>query len=420
MKITGPRGTNDILPGESIKWQYVEKKAMDILKRYNYQEIRIPIFEDTNLFQRGIGETTDIVEKEMYTFNDKGGRSITLRPEGTASVVRSFLEHKIYGQAQPTKYFYFGPMFRYERPQSGRYRQFHQMGVEVLGTDNPAIDAEVILLGLQMLKELGLSDLEVHLNSVGCPECRDRYREVLLEYFAPKLEELCSDCKSRYERNPLRLLDCKNDSCREYAENAPEIYDSLCEECSEHFEMVKKYLDQLEINYILDPKLVRGLDYYTKTAFEIIYTGLGAQDTIFGGGRYDGLAEEIGEKEVPGIGFAMGMERIIMALEEQEVELPLHTDLDLFITTIGQPAKETAFKYLYKLRQAGLRVEMDYLGRSVKGQMKCADRNNAQYSIILGDNELEKGVATIREMKTGEQEEIKLDNLVSEIKAKVE
>ncbi|SJZ72627.1 histidine--tRNA ligase [Selenihalanaerobacter shriftii] len=420
MSIKRPRGTNDILPEESLKWQFVEKIAQDIFKRYNYQEIRTPIFEKTNLFQRGIGETTDIVEKEMYTFNDKGGRSITLRPEGTASVVRSFLEHKIYGQAQPTKYFYFGPMFRYERPQSGRYRQFHQLGAEVLGTDNPAIDAEVITLGLQILTELGLSDLEVHLNSVGCPECREEYREALVEHFSPDLEELCSDCQSRYERNPLRILDCKNEKCQEYTVDAPEIYDSLCEECTEHFEMVKNYLDKLEIDYILDPDLVRGLDYYTKTAFEIIYTGLGAQDTIFGGGRYDGLAEEIGGREIPGIGFAMGMERIILALEEQDIELPLTTDLDLFITTIGQPAKEAAFKYLYQLREAGLRVEMDYLGRSVKGQMKCADRNNAQYSIIIGGDELNKRVATIREMETGEQIEIELDNLVNEIKERVE
>ncbi|SDC64610.1 MULTISPECIES: histidine--tRNA ligase [unclassified Candidatus Frackibacter] len=420
MGITGPRGTNDILPEESLKWQYVEETAQDIFKRYNYQEIRTPIFEDTNLFQRGIGETTDIVEKEMYTFDDKGGRSITLRPEGTASVVRSFLEHKVYGQAQPTKYYYFGPMFRYERPQSGRYRQFHQLGVEVLGADNPAIDAEVIALGLQILTELGLSDLEVHLNSVGCPDCRDEYREALMDYFAPNLDDLCSDCQSRYERNPLRILDCKNENCKEYTDDAPEIYDSLCDECADHFDMVEKYLEELEIDYILDPRLVRGLDYYTKTAFEIIYTGLGAQDTIFGGGRYDGLAEEVGGREIPGIGFAMGMERIILALEEQEVDLPLTTDLDLFITTIGQPAQEAAFKYLYQLRKAGLRVEMDHLDRSVKGQMKCADRNNAQYSIILGGNELEKGVATIREMKTGEQEEIELDNLITVMKEKVE
>lgn len=415
MSIKKPRGTNDILPDDSLKWQYIEDTARDICTRYNYEEIRTPIFENTDLFQRGIGEATDIVEKEMYTFNDKGGRSITLRPEGTASVVRAFLEHKIYGQAQPTKYFYYGPMFRYERPQSGRYRQFHQMGVEVLGTDSPAIDAEVISLGLQILKELGLSDLEVHLNSVGCPVCREDYREELKNHFADNLEELCSDCQSRYDRNPLRILDCKSEGCQEYTVDAPKIIDSLCEDCTDHFKEVQNYLQRLDIDYIIDSSLVRGLDYYTKTAFEIMYTGLGAQDTIFGGGRYDGLAEEIGDREIPGIGFAMGLERIILALEEQDIDLPLTTDLDLFITTIGQQAKETAFEYLYQLRQAGLKVEMDYLGRSVKGQMKCADRTNAQYSIILGGNELEKGTATVRNMETGEETEIKLNNLVEEM-----
>ncbi|MGM0471279.1 MAG: histidine--tRNA ligase [Bacillota bacterium] len=419
MSITRPRGTNDILPDDSLKWQYIEDAARDVFARYNYQEIRTPIFESTDLFCRGIGESTDIVEKEMYTFTDKGGRSITLRPEGTASVMRSFLEHKVYGQAQPTKYFYYGPMFRYERPQSGRYRQFHQLGVEVLGADSPAIDAEVIALGLQFLTELGLEDLEVHLNSVGCPECRAEYRDQLRDYFADCLEDLCSDCQSRYDRNPLRILDCKSEDCQSYATDAPEIIDHLCPECDEHFAQVKSYLDQLEIDYIVDANLVRGLDYYTNTAFEIMYTGLGAQDTIFGGGRYNGLAEEIGDREVPGIGFAMGMERIVLALEEQDVELPLSTDMDLFITTIGQAARETAFNYLYQLRQAGLRVEMDYLGRSVKGQMKCADRNNAQYSIILGEDELNKGTATIREMTSGDQTEIELDNLVEEMKRRI-
>ncbi|MCK8825233.1 histidine--tRNA ligase [Fuchsiella alkaliacetigena] len=418
MDITAPRGTNDILPPESLKWQYIEDTARDILKRYNYQEIRTPIFEETQLFQRGIGEATDIVEKEMYTFDDKGGRSITLRPEGTAAVVRSFLENKIYGQAQPTKYYYFGPMFRYERPQSGRYRQFHQLGVEVLGTDSPVLDAEVILLGLQILAELGLADLEVLINSVGCPECRTEYREQLRDYFAANLEDMCSDCQSRYDRNPLRILDCKSKECQQHLEGAPEIYDSLCTECSEHFDQVKNHLDELAVDYTIDPALVRGLDYYTKTAFEIVYTGLGAQDTIFGGGRYDGLAEEIGQREIPGIGFAMGIERIILALEEQEVELSLTVDLDLFIITIGEAAQKTAFKYLAKLREAGCRVEMDYLDRSVKGQMKCADRTNAQYSIILGENELEAGVATIRNMQSGEQQEIELHNLVSEMESR--
>ncbi|WP_018247734.1 histidine--tRNA ligase [Orenia marismortui] len=420
MNITAPRGTKDILPEDTAKWQYLENITRKIFSSYNFKEIRTPLFEATELFQRGIGEATDIVEKEMYTFEDKGGRSITLRPEGTASVVRSFLENKIYGQAQPTKYFYIGSMFRYERPQAGRYREFHQLGVEVLGSDNPAIDAEIIALGLQLLEELGLDNLELHLNSVGCPKCRAEYREKLINYFKPYLEELCSDCQDRYDRNPLRILDCKVDRGKEFMNNAPKIYEELCEECEDDFDQVKEFLDLLDIDYILDANLVRGLDYYTKTAFEVIYKGLGAQDTIFGGGRYDGLAEEVGGRDIPGIGFAMGMERILLTLEEQGIELPIDNSIDLFITTIGEKANKEAFKYLHKLRKAGLKVEMDYLGRSVKSQMKAADRNNANYSIILGEDELEKGVATIRNMTSGEQIEIKLENLVEEMKKRID
>jgi histidyl-tRNA synthetase len=420
MGITAPRGTKDIFPEDTVKWQYLENLTKKIFSSYNYKEIRTPIFEETALFQRGIGETTDIVEKEMYTFEDKGGRSITLRPEGTASVVRAFLENKIYGQAQPTKYFYIGSMFRYERPQAGRYREFHQLGAEVLGADNPAIDAEIISLGIHLLEELGLKDLELHLNSVGCPECRKAYREKMIDYFKPYLEELCSDCQNRYKRNPLRILDCKADRDKEFMAKAPKIYEELCEECETHFASVKKHLDLLGIDYILDANLVRGLDYYTKTAFEVIYKGLGAQDTIFGGGRYDGLAEEIGGKDIPGIGFAMGMERILLTIEEQGIELPIDDSIDLFITTIGERAEEEAFKYLAKLRKADLKVEMDYLGRSVKSQMKAADRSNANYSIILGEDELDKGVATIRNMKSGEQVEIKLENLVEEMTKRID
>lgn len=420
MGIIAPRGTKDIFPEDTVKWQYLENLTKKIFSSYNYKEIRTPIFEETALFQRGIGETTDIVEKEMYTFEDKGGRSITLRPEGTASVVRAFLENKIYGQAQPTKYFYIGSMFRYERPQAGRYREFHQLGAEVLGADNPAIDAEIISLGIHLLEELGLKDLELHLNSVGCPKCRKVYREKLMEYFKPYLEDLCSDCQDRYERNPLRILDCKADRDKEFMSTAPKIYEELCEECETHFANVKKHLDLLGIDYILDANLVRGLDYYTKTAFEVIYKGLGAQDTIFGGGRYDGLAQEVGGKDIPGIGFAMGMERILLTIEEQGIELPIDDSIDLFITTIGERAEEEAFKYLAKLRKADLKVEMDYLGRSVKSQMKTADRNNANYSIILGEDELDKGVATIRNMKSGEQVEIKLENLVEEMTKRID
>ncbi|MDI3547674.1 MAG: histidyl-tRNA synthetase [Halanaerobiales bacterium] len=412
MSLKAPRGTNDILPPLSLKWQYVEEKIRELLRVYNYEEIRTPIFEYTELFQRGIGETTDIVEKEMYTFTDKGGRSITLRPEGTAPVVRSFLENKLYGEAQPRKFFYIGPMFRYERPQAGRFRQFHQLGVEALGSNDPALDAEVILLGLNILEKLGLTDLETYINSIGCPKCRADYLEVLKGYLQEHREELCRDCQTRLERNPLRVLDCKNESCSRVVLEAPLIIDYLCDECDEHFNQVKDYLDYLEVKYQVDPTLVRGLDYYTNTAFEIKYRGLGAQDTIFGGGRYNGLAEEIGKKDIPGIGFAIGLERLMITLEEQGIELPVEKGIDLYITTIGDRAKRAAFKYIYHLRKAGLKTEMDYLDRSVRSQMKAADRMNATYTIILGEDELDKGVATIRNMKSGEEVEIKLDKLV--------
>ncbi len=416
MEYQAPRGTKDILPQDTAQWQYLEDLVRKVFARYNYKEIRTPIFEETALFHRGIGEGTDIVEKEMYTFKDKRGRNLTLRPEGTASVMRSFLENKVYGEAQPTKYYYIGPMFRYERPQSGRQRQFHQLGAEVLGTNDPATDVEIIALGMQIIQELGLEDLEVHINSVGCSECRPQYVDKLTDYFASYRDQLCEDCQVRYEKNPLRILDCKQDRDKEFMQQAPKLADNLCSDCAEHFAEVKEYLDLLDIDYILDSKLVRGLDYYTNTAFEVIYSGLGAQDTVFAGGRYNGLGEEIGSREISGVGFALGIERLLLTLEEQNIELPVEDDLDLFITTIGEQAKKQAFSYLHKLRAADLRVEMDYLGRSVKGQMKHADRNNAQYSIILGENELEAGVATVKNMKSGEQREVELDNLVTEMK----
>jgi histidyl-tRNA synthetase len=420
LKYQAPRGTYDIFPQDAAKWQHLEEIISQICDSYNYEEIRVPLFEETALFKRGIGENTDVVEKEMYTFDDKRGRSLTLRPEATASVMRAFLENKVYGEAQPTKYYYVGPMFRYEKPQSGRQRQFHQFGIEALGADDPALDAEVIDLGIQLVKKLGLKDLEVQLNSVGCEECRPGYITKLKDYVEPYLEDLCSDCQSRYERNPLRILDCKEDNEQDFMEDVPKLYEELCEECSDHFEGVKEYLELLDVDYVLDPTLVRGLDYYTNTAFEVVYEGLGAQDTIFGGGRYNGLAEEIGDRDVPAVGFALGLERLLLTLQEQGIDLPLERDLDLFITTIGDKAQKKAASYLQKLRAAGLKVEMDYLNRSVKGQMKHADRNNAQYSIILGENELEAGTATIRNMKTGEQREVKLNKLVEEMKDCVE
>ena len=418
MSLNAPRGTNDILPPVSLKWQYILDKARDLMERYNYKEIKTPIFEYTELFQRGIGEVTDIVEKEMYTFEDKGGRSLTLRPEGTASVMRSFMEHKIYGRAQPSKYFYFGPMFRYERPQSGRYRQFYQFGAEALASNDPAIDAEMISMGLTLMEELGLkeSDLEVYINSIGCTECRGDYLEELKNYLNNHKDKLCDDCKKRLERNPLRVLDCKNESCSRVVNDAPKITDYLCEDCNNHFNSVKSYLNQLDVNYVVDPKLVRGLDYYTNTAFEIKYTGLGAQDTVFAGGRYNGLAEEIGGRDLPAIGFAMGVERLLLTLEKEDIELPIDNNIDLYITTIGDEAKRKGFEYVNLLRKTGLKTEMDYMGRSVGSQMKAADRMNASYTIILGGDELKSGSATVRNMKSGEEIDISLDDLVEEMK----
>jgi len=420
MKFNAPRGTNDILPPDSYKWQYIEKVTHELFSNYNYEEIRTPIFEYTELFQRGIGEVTDIVEKEMYTFEDKGGRSITLRPEGTASVIRSFLENKIYGQAQPTKYYYIGPMFRYERPQSGRFRQFHQLGVEAVASNDPALDAEIISLGMRLLQKLGLSDLDIHLNSVGCRSCRPKYVDKLKAYLNEHKEELCDNCRDRIDRNPLRVLDCKNEGCQRVIKDAPKITEHLCEECETHFSDVQEYLDILDIEYKVNPLLVRGLDYYTNTAFEIKDNALGAQDTVFGGGRYNGLAEEIGNRDIPGIGFALGIERLLLSLEAQDIELPVKTSLDLYITVIGEKAKKEAFRQLDKLRNAGLKTEIDYLDRSVGSQMKSADRMNASYTIILGENELENNSATIRNMKTGNEKEIQLDNLLEEMKQLVD
>jgi len=412
MNVNAPRGTNDILPPLSLQWQYVEKVARDLMTVYNYQEIRTPIFEYTELFQRGIGDTTDVVEKEMYTFTDKGGRSVTLRPEGTASIVRSFLENKLYGQALPAKFCYMGPMFRYERPQAGRFRQFHQLGVEVFGSNDPALDTEVIVLGINYLNKLGLKNLKLYINSIGCPHCRKEYFAVLRNYLETYHDVLCKDCQGRIDRNPMRILDCKQESCSRAAEEAPRVLDYLCDDCKVHFEEVKTYLNSVGLDYNIDPNIVRGLDYYTNTVFEVKYAGLGAQDTVFAGGRYNGLAEEIGGKSVPGVGFAMGMERLMLILEKESAKLPKEAELDLYITTIGAKAKEVAFKYIYQLRNKGYKTEIDYMERSMKSQMKAADRMNAVYTIIIGDDELSKGKAQLKNMQTGEQQEIVLDKMV--------
>ncbi len=412
MLINGPRGTKDILPDTVAQWTHVEKVIRELCARYGYHEIRTPIFEHTELFLRGIGETTDVVEKEMYTFTDRGERSLTLRPENTASVVRSYLQNKLYAADALVKLFYIGSMFRYDRPQAGRYREFHQFGVEALGEENPAVDAEIIVLAVEFLRALGLQELKLHLNSVGCPKCRPVYRERLQEFFRPHLEELCTDCRSRFERNPLRLLDCKNEHCHALAEDAPRITDCLCDECRTHFAEVQSYLTAAGVPFELDANLVRGLDYYTKTAFEVKYTPLGAQSAVAGGGRYDGLVEEVGGPPTPGIGFAVGLERVLLALEKQEL-LPEEPEaVDVFVVALGEAAQIPAFKLLHELRAAKLSAAMDFAGRSMKAQMKQANKKNARFVAILGEDEVKEASALLKDMKTSEQKKLALKDFV--------
>ncbi len=417
MNLRAPRGTRDILPPASEVWDFVESRIKEIYKKRNFKEIRTPLFEDTELFVRGVGGTTDIVEKEMYTFNDKGGRSITLRPEGTAPVVRAYLEHKLFGQSQPFKLYYFGPMFRYERPQAGRYRQHYQTGVEVIGGDTPFIDAEVITLGIDILREFKMEEWVLHLNSIGCRECRPVYIQELKNFF--KKETVCRECSDRIDRNPLRVLDCKNEECAEIKQKAPSIIDFLCPACSEHFSEVQGLLGEREIPFSVDPTLVRGLDYYTRTAFEIKTSELGAQDTILGGGRYDGLAEELGGPRAPGIGFGMGLDRFILMLEKKQTELSGSKPLDVYLVAIGdKTVQKESWKRLNLLRQAGFSADMDLLMRSPKNQMKAANRAGARFTVIIGANELEQGVIQLKDMDEGTQVEVEIDQLINALKKK--
>lgn len=400
------RGTQDILPDNIYKWNHVESVIKELCALYGYSEIRTPMFEDTKLFLRGIGDTTDVVAKEMYTFEDRGGRSITLRPENTAAVVRSYLEHKLYGDQQVHKLFYIGSMFRYDRPQAGRYREFHQFGVEVLGASSPAADAEVINLAYTLFKTLGLKELELHINSIGDYKCRPIYRQKLIEFFEEKEDQLCDDCQARLHKNPLRILDCKEDSCRRASAGAPKITDYLCDECKKKFEAVKRYLAALEIPYSVDSRLVRGLDYYTNTAFEIQYPPLGAQSAICGGGRYDGLVEDVGGPSTPGIGFAVGLERLLLALEMQKLIPEPANRKKVYIVTLGEDAIVEGIKIQQHLRDKGVIAEIDLQDRSIKGQMKQAGKNNAEYTVIIGANEMEKKEAAVKNMENGKQQDI--------------
>lgn len=416
MAIRKPRGTQDFLPLQTGHWNYLENKIKELCKAYGFGEIRTPIFEDTGLFLRGIGETTDVVQKEMYTFpTGDDGKTFTLRPENTASAVRAYLENKVYGLENLTKWFYVGPMFRHDRPQAGRYRQFHQFGVEVLGSASPMTDAEVICLAMQLFNDLGLKELKLQINSVGCPKCRPNYRQALLDFFEPKKEELCEDCQSRLHKNPMRLLDCKVDSKRDMFQGAPEIHEHLCEECREHFEKVKAYLTAAGIPFEVNPRLVRGLDYYTKTAFEIQYTPLGAQSAVGGGGRYDGLVEELDGPATPGIGFAIGMERLLLALESQGLLPALEQKDSVFVLALGEAAQKEGFGILQALRKENIVAEMDTQGKSMKSQMKFANKIGAKYVIILGDDELSRGEVVLRYMETSEQEALPLAELKTKL-----
>ncbi len=406
--IQRPRGTQDFLPDMVEKWHYLEGVIRQVCRDYGYQEIRTPMFEVTELFQRGVGETTDIVQKEMYSVSAKDEDKFTLRPEGTASVCRAYVENKLYGGNLPVKLYYMGPMFRHERPQAGRFRQFHQFGVEVLGADQPMVDAEVISLAWDIYRRLGIIGLELHINSVGCPECRKEHRKALQEFLRPHREELCSDCQNRFEKNPLRILDCKKPHCREISQGAPTTLDMLCSECAEHFAKLKAFLDGAGVPYQVDPRLVRGLDYYQKTAFEIMAEDIGAQSAVCGGGRYDGLVEEIGGPRTPGIGFAMGLERAVGVLEKQNKFPEIKEKNFAVLISLGEAAQKRAFAMVNHLRSQSIPVGIDLLDRSLKSQLKGADREGAKLALILGEEELARGVIIMRDLVLGEQTEISL------------
>lgn len=408
-----PKGTKDAIPESIYKWHYIEGIMHDICRRFGYKEIRTPVIEHTELFQRGVGDGTDVVQKEMYTFDDKGGRSITLKPEGTASVVRSYLENNLYANAQPTKLFYITQCHRYEKPQAGRLREFHQFGIEVFGSKGPSIDAEVISLAYRLFSELGVN-VELNINSIGCPVCRKEYNKALTEYFEGYKSELCGTCNERLSKNPLRILDCKSPICHKIAEDAPVILDYLCDECKDHFEGLKTILNTFDIPFSINPHIVRGLDYYTKTVFEFVSNEIGAQGTVCGGGRYDGLVEELGGQPTPGIGFGMGMERLLLVLEGKDIPEPSKTDL--YIVSIGADSHLYSQKLVYDLRNKGFSCEADHMQRSVKAQMKYADKLGVKYTIVLGDDEIASGSAKLKNMTDGTEVSVELDKIENYLK----
>ncbi|WP_295677639.1 histidine--tRNA ligase [Clostridium sp. 2218st1_F5_2218SCRN_220325] len=415
-----PRGTKDITPKDVYKWHYIEKKFREICALYGYEEIRTPIFEHTEVFARSVGDTTDVVQKEMYSFTDRGDRQLSLKPEGTAGVIRSFIENKMYADTQPTKLYYITPCFRYERPQAGRQRQFHQFGIEVLGSDGPSVDAEVISLAVQFFNEMGLKNLSVNINSVGCPTCREEYNRKLKEYLDKKVDVLCETCLERKDKNPMRVIDCKNPHCKENLQDIPFMIDHLCEDCKDHFDKLQTYLKEMDINYVVDKTIVRGLDYYKKTAFEIISNDIGSQSTVCGGGRYDGLVEMLGgPKGISGIGFALGAERLLLTLENNNIEIENPKSTDIYIATIGDAAKTKSFKLIKDLRTNHISADNDHLDKSLKAQFKYSDKLNAKYTVVIGDDELANDTATLKNMKTSEQTTIKLSELVDELKKRL-
>lgn len=407
------KGTKDVLPNESYKNQYIEATCLGVAENFGYKEMRTPVFEHTELFQRGVGDTTDVVQKEMYTFDDKGGRSITLRPEGTAGAARAFLENGLSNEALPQKICYLTSCYRYEKPQAGRLREFHQFGIECFGATSPLADAEMISLAKQIFDELGVKDLHLELNSIGCPECRAEYHKALKEYFSQYKDKLCDTCNDRLERNPMRILDCKSPVCSEIAKGAPVVLDYLCDECREHFQKVKSYLDAANIEYIVNPQIVRGLDYYTKTVFEFVSDAIGSQGTVCGGGRYDGLLEELGGQHTPSLGFAMGLERLQLVMEAQGCNFPEPSRPDLFIVAMGEKATLKAVEIAKDMRDEGFSVVYDLNGRSLRAQMKYADKLGVKFNVVIGDNEVENKVVSLKDMATGESSEINLDTFVN-------
>lgn len=412
MAIKAPKGTKDMLPQDAYKWQYIEKEWARICSEYGFREIRTPLFESTDLFHRGVGDTTDIVQKEMYTFDDMGGRSITLKPEGTSPTVRAFIESNLYAETQPTKVFYDTPCYRYEKPQAGRLREFHQFGIENFGTPSMMADAEIIALGHDFLKRMDI-DVELHISSVGCRKCRPVYRKALQDFLRPKYDCLCETCKSRFDKNPMRILDCKSPEDKEAVKDAPMMLDYLCEDCRKDFEDLKAYLDAMGIEYTVDPSIVRGLDYYTKTAFEFITNKIGAQGTVCGGGRYDHLIEEVGGPDMPGVGFGLGKERLLLLMDKCGHDFGAAPAPQIFLAWIGDEAKLYALNLLHELRSMGIRADMDTRERNLKGQMKYANKLGAEYTAVIGDDEVASGEITLKNMSTSEQTKVRRGDLAN-------